>query len=387
MFAGGASASCNCVIANGKIAFVSSRDSKGPVAQTEIFQIYVMNPDGSGQTRLTNNSLDDQLPAWSPSGTKIAFQRSVPGGQQKIYVMNADGSGQTQLTFFNTGDAIGPAWSPSGTKIAFTYIGVGDAEIYVMNADGSDPTNITNDPRWDFGPSWSPDGKIAFTRLGPSIADTGIAVMNADGSGQTQLTSNCNDRNPAWSPDGTKIVLEGALPMSCNYTEEIVVMNADGSGRTLLTNDSEFDTEPTWSPNGKKIALTVQHPNSDPEIYVMNADGSGRIQLTTTLVNWQPTWQNIFVAKASSHLIPHTGVPDSIFKWKAGGFAAREPVTMFFDGARIGATNANPGGRLNVELTVPDSARPGEHTLEAIGRWSDVTVRDVFVVLSSATRR
>jgi Tol biopolymer transport system component len=379
----GASASCNCVIANGKIAFASWRDGTYP-------EIYVMNPDGSGQTRLTYNGLWDLHPAWSPSGKKIAFDRG-PLGQSDIYVMNPDGSGETQLTS-NSDFNYNPTWSPSGLRIAYVRRNASspNGEIYVMNPDGSNQTNITNNPAEDEEPAWSPDGKhIAFRRSADTAAATGIYVMNADGSNQTQLTNGpcAEDENPAWSPDGTKIAFEGVA--TCGGPVEgrlrIYVVNADGSGRTPLTDGSANDLDPAWSPDGKRIAFTSDRDTSGIvyyEIYVMNADGSGQIPLTTPAEDWnqEPSWQKVFLAKPSSHIIPNTGVPDSIFKWKAGGFSAREPVTVFFDGARIGATEANPGGRLDMELTVPDSARPGEHTLEAIGRWSGVTVRDVFVV-------
>src|SRR5689334_19079267 len=63
----GPSASVQAAFAgtNGKIAFTSQRDGNP--------EIYVMNADGSGQTRLTNNPRGDEFPAWSPDGTKIAF--------------------------------------------------------------------------------------------------------------------------------------------------------------------------------------------------------------------------------------------------------------------------------------------------------------------------
>jgi Tol biopolymer transport system component len=51
---------------NGKLAFVSGRDGN--------FEIYAMNPDGSGQTRLTTNPATDFDPAWSPDGRRIAFE-------------------------------------------------------------------------------------------------------------------------------------------------------------------------------------------------------------------------------------------------------------------------------------------------------------------------
>ena len=75
----------------------------------------------------------------------------------EIYVMNADGSNQTRLTYNPAGGNGFPCFSPDGTKIAF---GSGRdeeyGEIYVMNADGSNQTNITNNPGWDITPSWGP---------------------------------------------------------------------------------------------------------------------------------------------------------------------------------------------------------------------------------------
>ena len=72
----------------GKIAFRSNRDGNN--------EIYVMNADGSGQTRLTRDAFAED-PTWSPDGTRIAF-RSARDGNSEIYVMSANGSGQTNLT-------------------------------------------------------------------------------------------------------------------------------------------------------------------------------------------------------------------------------------------------------------------------------------------------
>jgi TolB protein len=130
--------------------------------------IYVMNADGSGQTRLTSNGTRDGYPAWSPDGTKIAF--------------------------------IDPTWSPDGTKIAFYSLRSFNGDIYVMNADGSGQTRLTNNEAYDITPVWSPDGmKIAFGS--DRDGNFEIYVMNVDGSGQTRLTNNdARDSNPAWSP-------------------------------------------------------------------------------------------------------------------------------------------------------------------------------------------
>ena len=88
---------------NDKIAFVSGRDGNN--------EIYVMDADGSNQTRLTSNSEQDSYPSWSPDGSKIAFT-SYRDGNYEIYVMDADGSSQTRLTS-NGIYSLWPDWGPA----------------------------------------------------------------------------------------------------------------------------------------------------------------------------------------------------------------------------------------------------------------------------------
>jgi dipeptidyl aminopeptidase/acylaminoacyl peptidase len=92
-----------------KIAFVSRRDNNA--------EIYVMNADGRGASRLTDDSAVDFAPAWSPDSARIAFVSDRAGGYG-IYVMGADGAGQVELSNGPSHDAH-PHWSPDGTKIAF----------------------------------------------------------------------------------------------------------------------------------------------------------------------------------------------------------------------------------------------------------------------------
>jgi TolB protein len=203
---------------NGQIAFDSDRDTPPDQEEDENpnREIYVMNPDGTDQTRLTNNDEEDIQSSWSPDGEKIAFA-SNRDGNLEIYVMNADGTDQTRLTNNDAID-INPSWSPDGEKIAFSSDRDDDEgrnDIYVMNADdGSDVTRLTDTDADDRQPSWSPDGeKIAFNRVfnpeDVDVDDGQIFVMNADdGSDVTRLTDNDHDdKEPDWgtntsTPDG-----------------------------------------------------------------------------------------------------------------------------------------------------------------------------------------
>ena len=184
-----------------RIAFTNT---SGPTPE-----ISIMNADGSNRVILTANSAVDAFPVWSPDGTRILFvsTRDFPGltGDTspgfEVYVMNADGSNQTRLTNNTFADTY-PSWSPEGNKITFASNRDGNYEIYSMNADGSNQVNLTNNASNDFDPVWSPDGsRIAFLSFRDSIlgAPQEVYLMNPDGSNQTRLTNSSLAENElAW---------------------------------------------------------------------------------------------------------------------------------------------------------------------------------------------
>lgn len=179
-----------------------------------------MDADGTGQGALTSGGSSTQLqndeePAWSPDGSMIAFtsDRENENGDflLEIYTMNTDGSGLTRIT--NPGPEPesnrSPAWSPDGQKLAYEhqFLISGNPEIWVMDADGTGERAVTqNGFTANIHPAWSPDGqRIAFSGQDGCCEgfDSEIFTINVDGSGQTQLTDNAvSDEMPDWQPVG-----------------------------------------------------------------------------------------------------------------------------------------------------------------------------------------
>lgn len=287
---------------NGRIVFQSDRDGN--------FDLYIMNPDGTNQQNLTNDTSDSKAlrnnlgPIASPDGKQLLYETDIDGNYE-IYVFNIVSGARTNLTKNNANDD-SPTWSPDGAKIAFVSDrdavlvdkdrDIWTTDIYIMNADGSNIRRITTDNQnSSYGTlSWSPDGKkLAFCMLKQSpyglIYLAGLHTFSLDTRELTRLTfdSSTIQCNPHWSPDGKQIVYS----LSGSKLFNIYVMNADGTDQTALSPDPAiYDQNPSWSPDGKKIVFSSRR-DGKYHLYVMNADGSNQVQLTNGPgEETSPTW-------------------------------------------------------------------------------------------------
>ena len=254
-----------------RILFASNRD--GFPDAPHIWKIYLMNPDGTNVVKLVDRPhYSDMQAMWSPDGTRISFSRRTEaywdpgpgprGGRWRfshtsdIYLVNADGSGLTRLTS-GPGDKSVSDWSPDGRRFLagqnwHDAPQEGNADVYVINVDGTGPRNLTNNAAaLDGQGRWSPDGKrIVFTSNRAQLEEFGpanphnwpeggldIYVMDADGGNVTRLTDHPeNDIMPFWSPDGkwisfwsARISGNGGEGSDTGENWDTFVMKGDGS--------------------------------------------------------------------------------------------------------------------------------------------------------------
>ena len=171
-----------------KLAFTSSRDGNA--------EIYVMNKDGSGLRRMTNNPAIDVSPTWSPTGTQLAWV-SDRTGQPKIYLMNADGTGQRLLVGDPKSDR--PTWSRGKfNEIAYAASTGPGYDIKIYSFATGDTTRITDGIGSNESPAFSPNGRhIAFTstRNGKSQ----LFTIDRDGNNLRQITREGNNKFASWS--------------------------------------------------------------------------------------------------------------------------------------------------------------------------------------------
>ena len=265
------------VTALGLIAFTSDRDGNP--------EIYAVDANGKGLTRLTNNEANDWGPAWSPDGKRLVFT-SDRQGNQEVFVIDADGTDAINLSR-DDGRDNDPAWSPDGETIAFVSERDGSQRLFLMHSSGLDQRDLDDTFQGEqTTPTWSPDGtKIAFTSHEES---PNISVVDTDGSNETTLTTGQEeDAGPAWSPDGAKIAFHSRR----DGNAEIYVMNADGSGQTRVTTNPAEDLWPSWSRDGSMIAFESDR-DGERDVYIIRPDGTD-LRRVTTGGGYAPAWSPV----------------------------------------------------------------------------------------------
>ena len=265
-----------------KILFTSARDGNR--------EVYIMNPDGSEQVRLTQHPKNDLQAVWSPTGEKILFV-SDRGGRRDLYTMNPDGANVRRLFKFKTEEwRVYPTWSPDGKQIAYMRMNW-DKELYPIYTVILGEQKSEELVKEGLYPAWSPDRmEVAFSIRGR------ITFINVHTRVQEQplpKKAPFSQHQPSWSAAGDKLAFVGKndpLPAAVlldkelhevwKHKQTLFIVNRDGTGLQQLVDEAGPMAEnPELSPNGKEILYT-QKIKGSLQIFKLNISSGVRTQLT-----------------------------------------------------------------------------------------------------------
>jgi Tol biopolymer transport system component len=248
---------------SGSIVFHSNLDGDNEIYLLEKNSIF----------KLTDNTWNDEYPAWSPDGRSIAYTAD-PQGNYDIFVMKADGSQITRLTTAESNEKE-PAWYPDGKSIAFSreikkFI---RKQLTLWRVDI--PTKNTERiiPGYNKGhaiPHLSPlGGTLTFT--GKRTIGWDCALYDMRKKQVTFLDEGGKSCRARFSKDGKKLAY---VSSKADGKGDIWIMNPDGTGKKRLTGrDEKYDYFPSWSPDGKFIVFNSSHQhdhNGDWALYIID---------------------------------------------------------------------------------------------------------------------
>jgi TolB protein len=359
------------------------------------------NPDlwlvpsaGGAATQLTTNYLLDRHGDWSSDGTTIAYSGRESGGilNPDIWTIPSGGGSPTKLDSDTLTTDRFPAYSPSGTQIAYTK----DGDIYLIPSGGGTPVQLTTNAATDQHPTWSPDGStIAF--VSDRSGNLDIWTIPASGGTATQVTTHGgNDSAPDWSPAGDRI----AFHTDRNGNNDLYLISATGGTAIQVTSGSVADSQPDWANGGARIAfnrdgniwiytfpvdLSLVKTVSDPApsqgatiTYTIALSNAGPDSATgvavTDVLPAGVTYQSASATQGTYSA--GTGV------WTVGAMAASDAdtltITVTVDVGTTGTTITNTASVTAVDQLDPDSTNDSD--------GADISVQAILAITSSANQ-
>lgn len=250
--------------ASGRIVYVSGN------------QIYVMNVDGTSQTKLSTGGYKDYAPCFSPDDSKIAFV-SERSGNPEIYTMSSDGSGVAKLTNYNgsTTHFSRLVYSPDGTRLMFGCQG-SKMETRIVNASDGSGELVIGAVRSNEYACFSPDGtKIAYASTRPDqygLPEGGVYTASADGSNEKLIVAGGGTvYGLTFTADGAKLLASARA---------FWLIPLDGSARKTFDFTSFYISHIDYSGDGKKLLLNGYDGSANTFLYTGSADFLAGASLT-----------------------------------------------------------------------------------------------------------
>ena len=259
-----------------QIAYASNR--------TGVYEIWLMDWDGSNQRQITRHANLSILPSWSADNERMVYTSFFTArGTSDMYIINRHGGERVRV---NTGLGLNTSatFSPTSNDIAFVGSVHGNPDIYVIKDDSSNLRRLTTDDTIESTPEWSPTGRqISFTSGRSGTPQ--IYVMDAEGTNVRRISfeGEWND-DATWSPDGEQL----AYTSRVNGRFQLRIMDLEHKQSRVLAGEGSNE-QPTWSPDGRWIAFQSNR-SGRWQVYKMRTDGTELLQLTFDGENKDPDW-------------------------------------------------------------------------------------------------
>lgn len=174
-----------------------------------LYNLYLVDIDGSNTTRLTQNSGNNYSPSWSSDGNQLVFHSDRNGLTNDLYIISTNGGSANPITQSSNNDTL-PTWSPVNNQIAFISQTASGIDIYLTDNSGANPRNLTNTPNVaEQALAWSPDGQIIVYAAPDSATNrVGLYAINvrSGGTPDTLLADSYDNLMPRFTTDGDAIL-------------------------------------------------------------------------------------------------------------------------------------------------------------------------------------
>jgi Tol biopolymer transport system component len=255
-------------------------------SENNAYHVYVMAADGSNRRLISQLDNDDRHPAWSPDGSTLAVD-SGTDLKREITLVDLGTSARTQITNLG-GFASFPAWSPDGAKLSFYLYQNGVLDLWTVKNNGADPLQMTHALASEqknqctfacHAAAWSPDG----SRLAYADGDqTHVYTMRSDdASDQVKVSADeptGRSHFPEYLRDGRLAYVTEHIDPGMSWTDVWAVTPGSNQPPTQLLQGVQVQGPFEFSPDETQL-LFASPRNGNFDIYVATLDAAGQAAL------------------------------------------------------------------------------------------------------------